>query len=706
MEKSISTFWRILLVCLGMSLVSTGSVQAEVGPWQDVPHGQVRLLTSLSETGDTILGVEVRLDPDWKIYWEYAGPVGQPTLFAASGLAEAQTATLFFPWPQRDRLQGFPSYGYSGRVLFPGLITKPADGAVEGPATAGQLQVGLSICSQTQCIPHRLSLPLPGSQATADLLVHAHLAQAFDDVPIPVAGRPELDIDLAGQRVSVRDQQGQDFLLAADAAAARAGFFLHAAQMNAAGGLSAAFDLGDVSSDTAFFSDARLHIDGPDGRYVFDTRDLAAHIRLAQSLGRKGDPAALGALGNAAGGTPLEAEAKAARLGLLGAAALLFLGGVLLNVMPCVLPVLFLKMKAVVTVGEGDRVSALRRSFGWTAVGIVGTFLLLGLALALVQLVTGLQLTLGAWLQFPLTTVVLAALVTLFIANAFGWFEFTVPSSVLSLGAGRQGLLGDLLAGMVAALLGGACAGVLLAVALSVAFAQPIALMVLLLGLMGLGLALPYVLVALIPGAARLIPKPGGWMNWVKPLIGLGLGVTLVYLVFIATRQLQLGAVVGLVALAAGALIALWGATRQRRAIVRWVGAGALALMVTVLPLFALQPDPEETSRNYSAEIATLVGEGERVLVDVTAFWCATCQTNKLLVLNTPDIEALFEETGTQIFTINADILADNISEFMAQQGRNSLPLNILFSPTTPQGEILPSVLTKKALRAAVERTL
>ena len=809
--------------------MAAARVGAEVSAWQDLPHGRARLLATaqMAETAETAeeetlssdlspdlaLGLEIELDEGWKIYWTYAGPVGQPTQIEGQNLPEGQSVDFFFPWPKRGTLQGFPSYGYEGSLIFPGILTgdtgasntagtrsntetdSTETGNTETENTemdstgGGGLVARLSICSQTQCIPHRLTVDLPSYPVQKDVLALNKLRQAFANIPQPVAGTPTLGADRWAQSLALSNYGPHDltdFLIAADGTAARQGFFLWSpydgqdqegeaqegqdqvqegqdqvqdqevrgqeGQDRARGTLTSPYDIQDPEQRLGFIeAKADIYAIGPDGPVVFNLRRSEAYQALAQIIGAvtKGRMAEAPGGGDGQGLDPAPnqnlnqnlnqirvgqggrsaAATQPQAMGIWAAALFLFLGGLLLNVMPCVLPVLFVKMKALLAEDErstkdmvadgGQR--ALRRSFGWTALGIIVTFVALGAVLSLAQVVTGGVFTLGVWLQFPLTTVFLASLVILFIANAFGWFEFVVPARVLTLGANRQGgshqgqnhqgrnhqgPLGDMLAGMVAALLGGACAGVFMAVALTVAFAQPPALMTALLTLMGVGFALPYVLVALIPAAARLIPRPGPWMSWLKPLMGGGLFLTLGYLLFILERQLlPLGLMlVALMSLAGGA--GLWVSARRRFALGRLMSLAILIVMVVLTPLFSRPPDPVETARDYGAEIDARVARGDRVFVDVTALWCATCQTNKLLVLDSADIQNLFAETDIYVFTIHADIMADNISAFMSAQRRNSLPLNILFSPKFPDGDILPSVLTKNAVREAVNRTL
>ena len=688
----------------------TGLAQGEVSPWQDIPEGRVRLLTSGAEGSNTLaLGVEVDLNDGWKIYWLYPGPVGLASRFTFDTPA---SGNIFYPWPERASLQGFSSYGYSGRILFPGIAFAP-----------GSLQVNLAICSQTQCIPFRKAFEIPASVGP-DMLVMQKLKQAMETVPVPYSnGHVEnapISVALHEDKITLSGPLGHrvDFLidptfsshlpLSADTRpnAAQDGFFLHTPTESGLG-LAASFDLKPGADIQLILDSGMVYFQDEDGFWVltdslpevpgqvhYGQRELDILLGLTQPYPGETRVDWL-TTERAAIANQLQADTTGLGRSLgsfLQAALLLFIGGLLLNIMPCVFPILFLKLKTALS-GSAD----LRASFAWTAMGMIATFAMLGLFLALIQGVTGAQLTLGAWMQFPFTTMLLAALIVLFIANALGWFEFSVPGRIASVQG--QGVWGDVLAGAVAALLGGACAGALLAFALAYAFSAGGISMVVLLTIMGLGLALPYVLIALVPGAARLLPKPGPWLGWVKPIMAIGLGLTFAYLMFIASRQIAVPALVFMAILALGGL-ALF------RARLRAIALIPLALMALALPWWSLPPDVDERARNYGAEIAAKVEAGETVLVDVTAYWCATCQTNKLLVLNTETVQAMLAEAGVSIFTIHADIYHPNVNAYLAEAGRNSLPLNLVYSPAHPGGIPLPSVLTIAAVREALDASI
>ena len=150
-----------------------------------------------------------------------------------------------------------------------------------------------------------------------------------------------------------------------------------------------------------------------------------------------------------------------------------------------------------------------------------------------------------------------------------------------------------------------------------------------------------------------------------------------------------------MIVLGAAALALFW------RARARWAMI-PLAVLAFALPWWSLPQDVNEQARNYSVEINERVAAGETIFVDVTAFWCATCQTNKLLVLNTDEVQDMMQQAGASLFTINADIYHPNVNAYLSEVGRNSLPLNVVYSPDNPEGEILPTVLTTGIVREAL----
>ena len=444
------------LVVILVSLFWSLSAAAEATPWQHIPNGQARLLSSASDSGNTVLGLDFYLDEGWKIYWTYAGPVGQPTKLSFHNLKPNQVAVFFFPWPKRGDLQGYPSYSYSDATTFLALI--------EGTPESGFVQADLAICSQTQCIPHRLTMALPKGAGQKDPVVLNKLRRAFDTLPVPSADMPHMVIDQESQEIrlpTLDSNRFDDFLVHVAGSAAREGFFLNPAVADSHGGLRASYNLRNKSQELGFLDEALVYARGDSGSVVFDLSQDRAFRKLAESLDlstpatdsfSETEEPLLSTSANA-----LNVEPQPERLSVLMAAILLLLGGFLLNFMPCVLPVLFLKMKAIAQLDKdnGNRLASIRRSFAWTAVGTISTFLIFGLFLSLGRNLLGIEPTLGAWMQFPLVTVVLTTLLTLFVANAFGWFDFVVPGSIAGLGSHRRGLLGDVLAGFVVAVLGG-----------------------------------------------------------------------------------------------------------------------------------------------------------------------------------------------------------------------------------------------------------
>ena len=297
--------------------------------------------------------------------------------------------------------------------------------------------------------------------------MQSSLRSALDQIPQaqPIAQglRAEFLADEAGIELQGAPINTRDFLIDPGTDGGRAGFFLDpirptSDQTSNSPQVVADLLFNEGADVPALIAAGTIYTQSDEGLTVY--RDLGAQdvalddLRVGLGLAAQisaADVQAISAVSSGAQGTLQGAGPSGS---FIQSAVLLFIGGLLLNVMPCVFPILFLKLKTALS-GQSD----LRASFAWTSAGMIGTFAVLGGVLALIQAATGAQLTLGAWMQFPLTTLVLAALLVLFIANALGWFEFVLPASIAGAGQGRSGAFGDVLAGMVAALMGGACAG-------------------------------------------------------------------------------------------------------------------------------------------------------------------------------------------------------------------------------------------------------
>ncbi|ENY73763.1 membrane protein, suppressor for copper-sensitivity B [Aeromonas diversa CDC 2478-85] len=370
-------------------------------------------------------------------------------------------------------------------------------------------------------------------------------------------------------------------------------------------------------------------------------------------------------------------------------------GGLILNLMPCVLPVLALKVGSLTHQGEDPR--TVRAGFAASSLGILVSFWLLAL------MSTALRLTgaaLGWGIQFQSTWFIgLMVLVTgLFTANLLGLFELRLPSALATrLGvAGGQGRLGHFLQGMFATLLATPCSAPFLGTAVAFALGAPLPLLWLVFTALGIGMALPWLLPALCPRLARALPKPGPWLRWLRPLLGVMMLGSSLWLVSLLEHHLPRYLV-----LALGALLLLLPCAALAR-VSRRHGVLALLALVLILPpaLLALRgasaavrTDDVTWQPLSEAAIQAAIGDGKRVFVDVTADWCITCKANKFNVLTDPAVQAALSAGDVVALRGDWSTPSDTISAFLKRRGAAAIPFNQIYGPGLPQGKTLPPLL-------------
>ena len=397
---------------------------------------------------------------------------------------------------------------------------------------------------------------------------------------------------------------------------------------------------------------------------------------------------------------------------LLVALALALTGGLILNLMPCVLPILSLKALSLAESGRegGD---ARRRALWYTA-GVLVSFVAVG-ALAIALRAAGQALGWGFQLQQPWVVGLLAYVMFAVGLSLSG--VFAIGHRLAGTGHGlasRRGPVGDFFTGVLAVVVASPCTAPFMGVALAYAFTAPTPLALLVFAVLGLGLALPFLLIGFVPALASRLPRPGAWMDTLKQVLAFPMYLTAVWLLWVLGKQRGIDAVglalVGLVLLALG----LWWFQRARFGVAPLQRALALALAVSALvPLGMLHRLPAETAATptaeghaaYSAErLAALRAEGRIVFVDMTADWCVTCKANEKAVLTTPAFRELLETHDAVMMTGDWTNVDPAITAFLEAHGAVGVPLYVLYPRGGGAGEVLPTVLTQDGMRRAFER--
>ncbi len=586
--------------------------------WFVTDQGGVRLVAAApgaGEEGMLRLGLEFRLSPHWKIYWRSPGDAGFPPRLDWSGSTNLAGTVMEWPAPQRFSVLGLETVGYTDAVLFPITARLERAGAPE------QLKASLSYltCSEI-CIPYDtvLALDWPAGGTTASAGYGALIARAAAGVPGD--GR-EAGLAIAAATLIPGSKPALELRVESDPPLAAPDAFIEGA--------------GDV-----VFGPPRLETGDQPAEAVLRLAAFGRPSALDSLVGRPLTVTLVdGARAAESRVTPAAAPPPPELSLLLGILPLALLGGFILNLMPCVLPVLSLKLLGVVEQGGRSR-SAVRAGFLASAAGVVLAFL--SLAAMLVGLrAAGVAVGWGVQFQQPLFLVAMVALLTLFAANLFGFFEVPLPQALARFGSvgDSRTLLGNLAVGAFATLLAPPCSAPFLGTAVGFALAGSAREIFAVFLALGLGLAAPYLLVALAPGLALLLPRPGRWMLGLRRVLGAALVLTALWLLSVLMSEVGVpaAAMVAALMLALTLTLALLRAPAARRGL-----SAALVLAALVVPgLLAAPPGPAADAfwRPFDPRaIAGLVGDGRLVFVDVTADWCLTCKLNEKLVIDAPEV--------------------------------------------------------------------
>jgi suppressor for copper-sensitivity B len=685
------------LLALAGTFCSAAGALAAASPWAEGDQAKLRLVSAADAVGSeaaVALGLHVQLKPTWKIYWRSPGDAGLPPELDWSGSVNFAAAAFRWPVPHRFTLFGLDTFGYEDEVVLPMTVQL----ATPGEPADLKAHVRYLVCDPRICVPAEASLALSLPAGPAAPSAEAALIQRFvEEVP----GNGAKDGLRLGQVTAGRVGGGPGLLLEAEAdppfakpdlivEGPQSLRFAAPAVTLMDGGRRARFEVAaqPVETDAAELAGLPLTLTLYDGK-----RALEAAIRPEPSAAAPALPPIL---------------------------ALALLGGFILNFMPCVLPVLALKLLGAVEQGGRER-AAIRLSFLASAAGILFSFL--ALAAALIGLkAAGAAVGWGIQFQQPIFLAALALILVLFAANLFGLFHVPLPGWLGGMasaaagapGAQRHSLAGAFAAGAFATLLATPCSAPFLGTAVGFALARGAGEIVLVFISLGLGLAAPWLLVAVFPRLAQALPRPGRWMVWLKGVLGAALLAAALWLLSILDLQIGRTAALAVALLLAGLLVAL----ALRRALpLRWRGAApalvfALAAAALVVParapVVAAAPESELPAaegpwQSFAEEaIAGLVASGKTVLVDVTADWCLTCQVNKAAVLNSADIRPLLD--SPDLVAMRADWTRPDpaIAAYLAGFGRYGIPFNAVYGPRAPGGIVLPELLTKEAVRQAI----
>lgn len=665
---------------------------AAASAWARTEQADVRIVSAVTATGDARdlpLGLHFRLKPGWKVYWRNAGDAGYPPKVEWRG-DNFESARMAWPLPHRFEVLGLQSFGYGDEVIYPITLT------VRQPGQPLKLdaEVDFLVCSDI-CVPHRLDMGFALPAGPAAPSPHAHEISRFA-AAVPGDGSAH---GLKVERIEAwgtGDDAGLRVVIAAEPPLGRPELFIESPDGRAFGPPEVRMEDGGRRVELT----ARALPGTGDGSPV------GKPLTVTAGAGTRGiEHTATPVAGSPAAALPAQA-------GLLMMIGFALLGGLILNLMPCVLPVLSLKVLGLIGHGGGDR-GAIRLSFVASSAGIVLSFLVLAAAAVAVKQ-AGLAVGWGIQFQQPLFLVFLTVVVTLFAANLWGLFEVPMPGWLSDLGGkgDTHSMGGHFLTGAFATLLATPCTAPFLGTAIGFALGQgPLEVFAIFTAL-GFGMALPYLAVAAFPGLAQRLPRPGAWMVRVRQAMGLALALTAAWLLWVLAAQTGLFAAGTVAALMAAVplLLALRARLPEpgRPAAVYGV---AVAAVLAFLPPFTMAEDLRSAARSDAdwvafdrAAVPGLVAQGKTVFVDVTADWCITCQVNKAAVVNRGEVAKRLKLPHVVAMRADWTNPDDGIAAYLASHGRYGIPFNAVYGPGAPDGVVLPELLTEGVVLEAFEK--
>jgi len=658
------------------------------GALGDGPHLAIRLVaeSAAPAAGSAVtLALDTRPEPGWHGYWQNPGDAGFPAKLNWTLPTGASADAAVYPVPQRLLVAGLMNYVFE-KPYAPLVTLHVPAGLAAGTKLPIKLHADYLVCTSSVCVPE--SADLSADLIVGDGAVTAENRARFDAwrraIPKPLGGAAAFQVADGALRIGVP--------YPASALLANAYFY------------PVSIGIVDYAAKQSIARDGdRIVITtkpGAGGTNVSKGGALSGVLAIGGGQGLVVDakPGTVAPAGNAPAGVPASGALTATLIALAGA----MLGGLILNIMPCVFPILSLKALSLAR-GHLDERSARAEALAYTA-GVVAVCVALG-AIILGLRAGGSAVGWAFQLQDPRAIVVLLLLTVALSLNLGGLFEIPTPQFVNRAG----GAGGAFATGALAAFIATPCTGPFMGAALGAALVLPWYAALAVFAGLGIGLALPFLALGFVPALRKLLPKPGGWMEAFRRILSIPMWLTAIALAWVLGRQVGVdGLAAGMVAALAAALLLWWGGLRQHKGKPFGVPAllGIVAVAVFSAGTIARLPKPGVAvasvgEESFSeAKLASLRAANRPVFAYFTADWCLTCKVNEKAAIETDATRAAFAKKNVAVLVgdwTNGDA---TLGRFIEAHNRAGVPLYLYYAPGAAEPQVLPQVLTPGMLAA------
>jgi len=671
---------KLLIYILFTSFFCTNTL-AISSDWDIGDSSKVRLISPYSHNNaeELFLGLEYEMAPGWKTYWKSPGDGGFAQTISWDNSSNIKNLEILWPTPEEFQILGLKSLGYQNNIIFP--LKLEINDVLQD--TFVNLHVNFLICKEI-CIPGdaRIFLDIPSG--------NKEFTNNYFIIEKALSYLPEKNFDRSYIKdINASVYKENDFSLIQIKAESDKNFF------NTNIFLHTPFGLPVVKNSLVYSSNNKFIT----AEFKYDNKLISKEEFLLEIIIQDENHNFINTkdvkVKNILPSSTINSK-------YIFYIFISLLAGLILNIMPCVFPILSIKLMSVFSADQKN----VRVSFLTTAFGIIFSFFLLGLTFLVLQYFK-ISISWGMQFQQPYFLIFITLIVFLFMMNMFNQFEIILPSNIINFSFIKNSnnlYFKDFFNGFFATLMATPCSAPFVGTAITAAFTQSYLIAINIFLFMGIGMSLPYLLVATFPKLVNFLPKPGKWMVYVKYFLGLLLLATVIWLSNILLNFFNLNFLIF------SLILFLILSYRKKIPYLKNIITFVVILGIFYLPsLKILQNNTslkydEKWLNFFEMDVNELLKLDKVVFLDITADWCATCQFNKVNVLNSTKIKKLFEEND--VFLVRADWTRPNekVNIFLEKYDRFGIPFNAFFSKNFPNGILLSELLSEKEILNAINK--